>query len=110
MQAFLQWLKAMWAKVHGNPYFVTATSLFLGALGKELYTAYSTGAFDWSPASLMQMVYAAFGTMLIALYHLYIQPPNPTVPATIPPSPQVEQVAAELKPVNPAAVPVEQLK
>lgn len=125
----IEQLQALWAKHHNDPVFVTATSLFLGALAKEIYTALQTGGVDLSVTSLKQMAAAAIGTTAVALYHLYIVPRNPTLAAAIRTSPvaicstcgeggtatgsialssQVEQVATELKPIDPAAVPVKE--
>jgi hypothetical protein len=103
LKIFVAWLKAQ----AGKPVFVTIWTLFAGALGKEILTTIQTGRIDLSAKSIQSMVGAAVGTTVIALIHLYLPQPNPTVPATFPPSPQVEQVVATLKPVDPAAVPVE---
>jgi hypothetical protein len=102
MTAFLAWLK----KQAANPYIVTAWTLFAGAFGKEFWTAYQTGHFDWSVKSLQSMGVAAFWTTVIALAHLFLPQPNPKVAATIPPSKTVVDVPAQLEPVDPRAVPV----
>ena len=102
MNAIKQWF----LRVRSNPFFVAAWTFFAGAFGSELVSALESHTFVLSANTLESMAASALGTMTAALIHLYIIPQNPTVPATFPPSPQVEQVAAKLEPVNPAAVPV----
>ena len=97
-------LIALWNKIKSNPVFVTAWTLFAGALGKELMTAYTTHKLDFSLQSWQQMAGAAAMTAIIALIHLYIIPQNPTVAATIPPSDTVVDVPAQLEPIDPKAV------
>ena len=106
MNAFLAWLKS----IRSNPVFVAAWTAFAGAFGSEVMTAYTTGHLDFSLQSWQKMAESAGMVAAAALIHLYFPQPNPTVPATFPPSPQVEQVAATLKPVDPAAVPVNPTK
>lgn len=103
MSAFLAWLR----KNAANPYVVTAWTLFAGAFGKELVTTIETGHIDLSPKSMESMLAAALSTTAIALVHLYLPQPNPTVAATFPPSKTPVQVPAELEPVDPKAVPVD---
>ena len=92
LKTFVAWLKVQASK----PVFVTVWTLFAGALGKEILTTIQTGHIDLSAKSIQSMVWAAIGTTFIALIHLYLPQPNPTVPA-------------QLEPVdpNPAAAPVE---
>ena len=99
-------IKQLWLKVHNNPVFVTAWTLFAGAFGSEVTTAWTSGHFDFSLQSWQKMAESAAMTAAVALVHLYIIPKNPTMAATIPPDPQVKQVPAALEPINPAAVPV----
>ena len=101
MNAIIQWIK----KNASNPFFVTAWTLFAGALGKELVTTLETGKIDLTLKSFESMAAAAVSTTVIALIHLYIIPQNPTVQATIPPSKTVVDVPAQLEPIDPKAVP-----
>ena len=98
-------LVAIWNSIKGNPIFVTAWTLFAGALGSELTTAWTSGKFDFSLQSWQKMGEAAAVTTAIALIHLYITPKNATVQATFPPSQTVVSVPATLEPVDPKAVP-----
>jgi hypothetical protein len=99
---------ALWLKIRSNKYFVAASSLFFGAVGKEVYTELQTGKWDFSTQSLKAMAASALSATFIALYHLYMMPPDPTMAATIPPSPVVEQVASKLTPVDPTAIPTQE--
>ena len=103
MNAIAAWLKS----VRNDPRFVTAYSLFLGALGSEIYTLSQTGHIDLSLQSVKKMVATALGATAVSLYHLYIQPPNPTVAATFPPSKTPVDVPAQLEPIDPKAVPTQ---
>ena len=96
-------VKALWMKVRSNPVIVAAEG---GATGAVLNFLIGGGKLDFSSAGLHQLATVAFIGAVTAVKLLYRMPPNPTIPATIPPSSQVEQVAAKLEPVNPAAVPV----
>ena len=98
-------LKALWLKIRSNPIFVVASTAFVGAIVSMLQDELASGKIDWTRGGLNKLMGYAFSTAVAALVHLYRMPPNPTVAARIPPSPQVEQVAAKLTPVDPAAVP-----
>jgi hypothetical protein len=101
-RAIVAWLR----KNASNPFVVTAWTLFAGAFGKELLTTLQTGHVDLSLKSIESMVAAAVSTAAIALLHLYLPQPNPTVAATIPPSKTVVDVPAQLEPVDPKAIAI----
>ncbi len=98
-------LKKFWDSIRSNPFFVTAWTLFAGALGSELTTAWTSGKFDFSLQSWQKMGEAAAMTAVIALVHLYLPQPNPTVAAVTPPSTKIEDVPAKpLEPIDPKAI------
>ena len=100
MNNFVAWLK----KNISNPIVVSVWTLFAGAFGEQFWGAYQSGHFDWSLKSIQSMVVAALCTTGVALAHLYLPQPNPTVTAVIPPSKTPVQVPAELTPVDSKAV------
>ena len=101
--------KLFWDKIRSNPIFVAAWTAFAGALGKEILTAYTTHKLDFSLQSWQQMGGAALSTAAIALVHLYMPQPNPTVPAITPPSTEIKDVPAKpLEPIDPKAQPVKE--
>ena len=104
MKALIAWFKS----IRGNPIFVTAWTLFAGALGKELVTTLETGKLDLSAKSFESMAAAAISTTVVALIHLYLPQPNPTVPAMFPPSKTPVEVPAQLEPIDPKAVAVKE--
>lgn len=64
-------LKQLWLTIRGNPFFVSAWTLFAGALGEQFLRVANTGSFDWSRKGIEEMVSAAATTTIIALIHLY---------------------------------------
>jgi hypothetical protein len=102
MNAFI----ARFKSIRSNPFFVTAWTLFAGAIGKEVVTTIQTGNVDLSARSVESMLFAAGGITAVALIHLYLPQPNPTVPAMFPPSKTLVDVPAQLEPVDPKAVPI----
>ena len=67
-----------WAKVRGNPYFVTASSSLVGAFGSEVYQAIQVGGFTWTTKAIEGMIVSALSVTAVALYHLYQNPPSTT--------------------------------
>jgi hypothetical protein len=67
-----------WTWLRSNPYFVTATSAFFGALLNALYQEVQPPhSVDWSAKGLESLAATAGGAVIVALYHLYT-----TTPAT----------------------------
>lgn len=79
---FWKFLGNVWIKVRNNPFFVTAWTLFMGALGEQFLRLANSGSFDWSRKGIEEMVSAAAMTTAVALTHLYL--PKPTTPAQSP--------------------------
>jgi hypothetical protein len=73
-------------------------------------TAYTTHKLDFSLQSWQKMAGTAALTAILALIHLYLPQPNPTVAVTFPPSKTPVDVPAQLEPVDPKAVPVNPTK
>jgi len=82
---------AFWNKLRGNPFFVTAWTLFAGALGSQLYIAQQDGHLDFTAGSWEKMLIAAAGTTAISLLHLYTPAPGtpPVVTTTTVTTPEV---------------------
>lgn len=74
-------MSAFWGKLRGNPFFVTAWTLFAGALTSQLYIAQQDGHLDFTLGSLEKMLIAAVLTTAISLLHLYT--PKPGTPPVI---------------------------
>ena len=66
-----------WAKIRGNKYFVTATTLLSGAVAGQAYEAIKAGGFVWNTKSIEAMIGSALLTTVSGLYHLYIEPKPP---------------------------------
>ncbi len=64
-------LKQIWLSIRSNPFFVTAWTFFVGALGEQFLRMANSGHFDWTAKGLEEMVTAAATTTAIALVHLY---------------------------------------
>ena len=110
MAAFIAWLKQIWNAVKSNPVFVVASTAFVGAIVSMIQDEMASGKVDWTRSGLNKLMGYAFGMAVAAVVHLYRPAPNPTVPASFPPNPQVVQVPAQLEPISPKAVPVNPLQ
>jgi len=101
-------LTALWAKIRSNPIFVTVSSAAVGAIVSGIQDEMASGKIDWTRGGINKLTGYAATAAIAALAHLYRMPPNLTMPATFPPATKVENVAAELEPIDPAAVPVKE--
>ena len=68
----MQFIKQLWLSLRSNPFFVTAWTLFVGALGEQFLRLANSGSFDFTAKGIEEMVTAAAMTTGIALVHLYI--------------------------------------
>jgi hypothetical protein len=103
-------LKLIWDSVRSNPVFVTVSSAAVGAVVSGVQDEMASGRIDWSRGGINKLTGYALTAAIAALVHLYRPSPNPTVPATIPPSKTVVDVPAQLEPVDPKAKAVEPAK
>jgi hypothetical protein len=99
-------LVAFWNAIKSNPVFVAVSSAAVGAIVSGVQDEMASGKLDWSRGGINKLTGYAVTAAIAALVHLYRPQPNPTVPATIPPSTAVVEVPAKLEPIDSAAVPV----
>lgn len=100
-------LTRFWNSIRSNVYFVAFEGGASGALCNYVYDALSSGHLDFSRAGLQKMALCAATGGITALRLLVRPVPNPTIPATVPPSSKIEDVPAKLEPLDPKAVPAE---
>ena len=103
-------LKLFWDSIRSNVYFVAFEGGASGALVDYLYDALNTGKPDFTRQGFIKMLTFALTGGVTAVRLLVRPNPTPTIVATIPPNPAIEDVPAKLTPLNPAAVPVEPTK
>jgi hypothetical protein len=99
--------KLIWDKIRSNTAFVAFEGGASGAAMNYIYDGLTSGHLDFSRVGLGKL--AAFTVLggITAVRLLYRPSPSPTVPATTPPSTQIQDVPAKLEPLDPKAVPVE---
>jgi len=103
-------LKLFWDSIRSNKYFVAFEGAATTSLLDYFYEGLVSGHLDLSVATLKHAAGVAIVGGITAVRLLYRPQPSPTVVATIPPDGKVEDVPATLKPVDPAAVPVNPTK
>ncbi len=82
----MNWLKqhgvqTFWQRLRRNPWFVSATMAFAGTLASEIEQAGGLTHIALNAHNIHNMLLTALGAVAIALYHLYLQPPSPALPA-----------------------------
>jgi hypothetical protein len=100
-------LKAFWDSIRSNKYFVAFEGGASGVLLNYVYDFGTTGHLDFSKAGLQKLAVAVVTGGITAVRLLYRPQPTPTIVATIPPSTELEDVPATLKPADPKAIPAQ---
>jgi hypothetical protein len=100
-------LKLFWDSIRSNPVWVAFEGGASGAVLDYGYDLLNSGHLDFTAQGFRKLALVAITGGVTSVRLLYRPQPNPTIPATLPPSTQVEDMPATLKPTNPAAVPVE---
>ena len=72
----MTFLKQLWLTLRSNPYFVGASSAFVGALMDTVYDELQTGHVDLSRAGLHKLLAIAGTAVFLSLYHLYMPRPQ----------------------------------
>jgi len=103
-------LQEFWNAIKSNPVFVAVSSAAVGAIVSGIQDEMASGKIDWTRGGINKLTGYAVTAAIAALVHLYRPNPNPTMPATLPPSTAVVEVPAKLEPIDPKAVPTQETK
>lgn len=78
-------LASAWVKLRSKPWFVSAYSLFGGALAVQIQSMLSSGKVDWTLQGWAHTIGGALLATAYALAHLYLPapPPQPTTKETV---------------------------
>jgi hypothetical protein len=72
----MQVLKQLWLRITRSPVIVATYTTFLGALGTQIQSAWTTGHLTWSLAGWEHMAGAAGLLTAYTLAHLYAPAPG----------------------------------
>ena len=72
----MNFLKQVGLSVRSNPFFVSAYSIFVGALATQIQSDCSSGHLDWSLSGWEHMVEAAASLTIWTLVHIYLPAPG----------------------------------
>lgn len=74
----MNFLRQLWLSVRSNPIFVSAYSIFFGALATQIQSAHASGHLDWSVAGWEHMASVSALITAWTLAHLYAPAPGAT--------------------------------
>ena len=76
IERFIAALNSVWGKVRSNPFFVAASSAFVGALVSGIQDELASGKIDFTRAGWNKLMGYAFTAAIAALVHLYRPTPG----------------------------------